>query len=123
MAALGQVLDVKSTAEALQVLKEQQARDAKSMGVDLILKEHDPPHSNACRLLGRILEDDVLRTIPVVGARPHFSLFCFIFCKWHAVWSRLARDHSPGHGDTFCCGGSLSPSHSTFPMMPQKQGP
>ena len=71
-----QVLDVKSTAEALQVLKEQQSRDGSNLGVDLILKEHDPPHSNACRLLGRILEDDVLRTIPVVGERPsrlHFS--------------------------------------------------
>jgi hypothetical protein len=65
-----QVLDVKSTAEALQVLKEQQSRDGTNLGVDLILKEHDPPHSNACRLLGRILEDDVLRTIPVVGERP-----------------------------------------------------
>ena len=61
---------MKSTAEALQVLKEQQSRNGSNLGVDLILKEHDPPHSNACRLLGRILEDEVLRTIPVVGERP-----------------------------------------------------
>ena len=54
------------TAEALQLLKEQQARDG-APGVDLILKEHDPPAANACRLLTRTLEDDVLRTVPVVG--------------------------------------------------------
>lgn len=66
-AAILQVMDVKGTAEAVQLLKEQQARDG-APGVDLILKEHDPPAANACRLLRRILEDDVLRTIPVVGA-------------------------------------------------------
>lgn len=58
---------MKSTAEALQLLKEQQTRDG-APGVDLILKEHDPPAANACRLLRRTLEDDVLRTVPVVGA-------------------------------------------------------
>ena len=62
-----QVMDVKGTAEALQLLKEQQARDG-APGVDLILKEHNPPAANACRLLTRTLEDDVLRTVPVVGA-------------------------------------------------------
>lgn len=59
-------MDVSCTAEALQLLKEQQARDG-APGVDLILKEHDPPAANACRLLTRTLEDDVLRTVPVVG--------------------------------------------------------
>lgn len=59
-------MEVKSTAEALQLLKDQQARDG-APGVDLILKEHDPPVANACRLLRRTLEDDVLRTVPVVG--------------------------------------------------------
>ncbi len=62
-------MDVKGTAEALQLLKEQQARDG-APGVDLILKEHDPPAANACRLLTRTLEDDVLRTVPVVGELP-----------------------------------------------------
>ena len=57
---------MKGTAEALQLLKEQQARDG-APGVDLILKEHNPPAANACRLLTRTLEDDVLRTVPVVG--------------------------------------------------------
>ena len=61
-----QVMEVKSTAEALQLLKDQQARDG-APGVDLIMKEHDPPAANACRLLRRTLEDDVLRTVPVVG--------------------------------------------------------
>lgn len=66
-----QVMEVKSTAEALQLLKDQQARDG-APGVDLILKEHDPPAANACRLLRRTLEDDVLRTVPVVGeSSPH----------------------------------------------------
>ena len=59
-------MDVKGTAEALQLLKEQQARDG-APGVDLILKEHNPPAANACRLLTRTLEDEVLRTVPVVG--------------------------------------------------------
>lgn len=59
-------MDVKGTAEALQLLKEQQTRDG-APGVDLILKEHDPPAANACRLLTRTLEDDVLRTVPVIG--------------------------------------------------------
>lgn len=57
---------MKGTAEALQLLKEQQARDG-APGVDLILKEHDPPAASACRLLTRTLEDEVLRTVPVVG--------------------------------------------------------
>ena len=66
------------------MLKEQQSRDGSNLGVDLILKEHDPPHSNACRLLGRILEDEVLRTIPVVGEPPraHYIMLCF------DVWGR-----------------------------------
>jgi CheY-like chemotaxis protein len=76
-------MDVKNTAEALQLLKEQQARDG-APGVDLILKEHDPPAANACRLLRRILEDDVLRTIPVVGAAPA-SLDEYSFKFIHAL--------------------------------------
>ena len=39
--------------------------------MDLIFKEHDLPEANACRLLRRIVQDDALRTIPVVGVPPH----------------------------------------------------
>ena len=59
-----QVSTARSTQEALQLLKAQQGEDA-TAAFDLILKSHTPP-SNAVRLLKRVLQDEVLRTIPVV---------------------------------------------------------
>jgi CheY-like chemotaxis protein len=59
-----QVTAVPTTTAALHLLKEQQARDG-APGFDLILKDHDPPAANACRLLRRLVEDETLKTVPI----------------------------------------------------------
>ncbi|KAK9842574.1 hypothetical protein WJX81_006867 [Elliptochloris bilobata] len=60
-----EVTAVPTTTAALHLLKRQQARSG-SPQYDLILKDHDLPASNACRLLRRLVEDETLKTVPVV---------------------------------------------------------
>lgn len=57
-----------SDAEALQLL-----RGPGGPGVDLILKEHEPPSCDAVKLLTRLAKTAPLRHIPVVGACPNTS--------------------------------------------------
>jgi CheY-like chemotaxis protein len=54
----------RSTKDALEALEAARARGAP---VDLVLKEHEPPGSSACRLLRRLAGSDELRLVPVVG--------------------------------------------------------
>lgn len=53
--------------EALQLLQAQ-LQESGEPAVDIILKEHEPPTSNAPRFLKRL--EGVLRTVPVIGAWP-----------------------------------------------------
>ena len=53
-----------TTTAALHLLKEQQAKSG-APGYDLVLKDHSPPASSACRLLRRLVEDETLKTVPV----------------------------------------------------------
>ena len=53
-----------TTTASLHLLKEQQARSG-APGYDLVLKDHSPPASSACRLLRRLVEDETLKTVPV----------------------------------------------------------
>ncbi|KAK9817927.1 hypothetical protein WJX72_004443 [[Myrmecia] bisecta] len=62
---LYQVTAVKTGQEALQLLQKQQDLED-GLPFDLILKEHEPPAVNACRLLRKVLGDEVLRRVPVV---------------------------------------------------------
>jgi len=59
------VSSVASDVEALQLL-----RGPGGPGVDLILKEHEPPSCDAVKLLSRLAKSAPLRHIPVVGASP-----------------------------------------------------
>lgn len=79
----GQVTAVPTTTAALHLLKEQQARDG-APGFDLILKDHDPPAVNACRLLRRLVEDETLKTVPV-GA---YSCLCRVSARlaWREMY-------------------------------------
>eukprot|EP00798_Chlamydomonas_sp_ICE-L_P031458 gene31458-6641_t len=56
------VVAVKTSKEALQLL----APMAAKCPFDLILKEHEPPVANACRLLRRMARSELLTRIPVV---------------------------------------------------------
>lgn len=55
--------------DALEVLDERLQAGA-GPGVDVILKEHDPPGSNAVRFLQKLRETAQLTFIPVIGAPP-----------------------------------------------------
>ena len=59
-----QVSSVRSTKEALQLLAP--AASGAELPFDLILKEHEPPEVNACRLLRRLSRTELLAKIPVV---------------------------------------------------------
>ncbi len=58
-----QVTAVKTAREGLQLLLDAEH----GAGFDLVLKEHDPPGANACRLLKRMAKTEGLTRIPVVG--------------------------------------------------------
>ena len=57
-----QVFAVQTSKAALQLLAGPSA-----MPFDIVLKEHDPPKANACRLLRRMARCDLLSKIPVIG--------------------------------------------------------
>jgi CheY-like chemotaxis protein len=58
---------VQTGLEALEFV--QQPEHGSRVPVDVILKDHDPPNSNALRFLKKLREsnDEKLRTLPVVG--------------------------------------------------------
>ncbi len=58
-----QVTAVKTAREGLQLLVEAEH----GSNFDLVLKEHEPPGANACRLLKRMAKTDRLTRTPVVG--------------------------------------------------------
>ena len=59
---------MKTARDALQLIASGQGNlwDKESQ-FDIILKEHEPPAANACRLLRKMARSEVLRRIPVVG--------------------------------------------------------
>ena len=57
-----QVHQCRTTKEALLQL----AQQAPTAAYDLILKEHEPPRTDACKLLRRMAQADLLTTTPVV---------------------------------------------------------
>jgi len=64
----GHVVAVKTSKQAMEKLT------MPNGNFDLILKEHEPPHTNACRMLRKIWKDKTLRSIPViVVSRRHDS--------------------------------------------------
>ncbi len=59
-----QVDCVRTTNEALALLET--TPSGQEPAYDVILKEHEPPQANACRLLRRMAESGLLARIPVV---------------------------------------------------------
>lgn len=62
-----QATGAQTGSDALQLLRAQ-LHDAGEPGWDIILKEHEPPNSNAAYFLRKLQGDAVLRNVPVVGA-------------------------------------------------------
>jgi len=58
--------DCSYNVEAVRTSKQAIAKLDKGEKFDLILKEHQPPTSNACRMLRKIWKDKVHRNIPIV---------------------------------------------------------
>eukprot|EP00803_Ostreobium_quekettii_P003173 evm.model.scf_4694.1 EVM.evm.TU.scf_4694.1 scf_4694:154-568(-) len=56
---------MKNTKEVVQALAVQRAAD-RPLPFDMVLKEHEPPSSNACRLLREFARRECLKTTPVV---------------------------------------------------------
>ncbi len=80
-----QTVEAQSGGSALQLLEERAAATG-SPDVDVILKNHDPPGSNAVRFLHRLSEHPSLRSIPTVGE----------WRRWATGPPREARPLLPG---------------------------
>lgn len=65
--SLLQAVAAQRGSEALRLLEERAAATG-SPGVHVVLKDHDPPASNAVRFLHRLREHPSLRGLPVIGA-------------------------------------------------------
>ncbi len=63
---LSQATGVQTGSDALQLLRAQ-LKESGEPAFDIILKEHEPPHSNAAKFLRKLPADAVLRTVPVIG--------------------------------------------------------
>lgn len=61
-----QVTEAKSTKEVLGLLAPR-GTGQRPLSFDIVLKEHEPPRSNACRLLREFIQNDGLKSTPVVG--------------------------------------------------------
>lgn len=74
-----QVKAVKSGAEAITIL-EDRVQACQPLEVDIILKEHDPPHSNALRFLQKLRGMPQLAFVPVIVVSNHDDRSTVVRC-------------------------------------------
>lgn len=88
-----------TTKEALQLLSDGLA--AGEAGYDLILKEHELPLTNACKLVRKLAQHESLRQIPVVGESSLRRKRVFVQLRspsrprraTHSRWPKPERQH------------------------------
>ena len=73
------VVSVKTSKQALEQLEKDEGR------FDMILKEHDPPKSDACRMLRKIWKHKTYRNIPVVITSNRYESSVIQNCLQHGA--------------------------------------